>query len=154
MEQFERFWNYSLKYLSYRPRSVQETVNALHRKKAPEDVVRKIIEKLIELKLLDDEKFAVWWVDQRNSFKPKGERVIKMELIEKGISKEIIEQVLSALSSTDTQKATAVELLKKRIYKYKGMTMRETKEKMLDFLVRRGFDFDLSKSAIDEVLGK
>ncbi len=153
MDPFERFWNYSLKYLSYRPRSTKETIDALHRKKAPEDIVQKVITKLIELNLLDDQKFAIWWVDQRTTFKPKGERVIKAELIQKGIPKEIIEEVISGLSSSESQTATAVQLLNKRVHRYKNIPLQEMREKMFNFLIHHGFDYDVAKSAIDEVLG-
>lgn len=154
MDQFERFWNYSLKYLSYRPRSIKETIDALHRKKAPQEAVESIITKLIELQLLDDEKFALWWVDQRTSFKKKGQRVIKAELRQKGISDEIISQVTSHVSSDSAQKALAIELINKRVHRFKNIPLKEMREKMFNVLVHHGFDFDTAKESIDEVLGK
>lgn len=153
MDPFERFWNYSLKYLSFRPRSIKETRDAMRKKKAPEEIIQQIIDKLVESKFLNDEDFAAWWVEQRTQFRPKGERIIKAELREKGIEQQIIDKVLDSLSSDSTQKATAVHLLNKRVSRYKNISLREMREKMFNFLVRNGFDFDVTKEAIDEVLG-
>jgi len=154
VDQFERFWNYTLKYLSYRPRSIKETIDALRRKGSPDDITEQIVQKLSEQGFLDDEKFAIWWLDQRTTFKPKGQRLIKAELQQKGISKEIIEQIVGSLSSSSSQTATAVQLLNKRVHRYKNIPLKEMREKMFNFLIHNGFDFDIAKSAIDEVLGK
>lgn len=154
MEPFERFWNYSLKYLSFRPRSIKETRDALRRKKALEEVIEQILQKLIDAKFLNDEDFAAWWVEQRTQFRPKGERIIKAELREKGIDQKIIDKVMQSLSSDSTQKATAVQLINKRVSRYKNIGLKELREKMFNFLVRNGFDFDVVRESIDEVLGR
>jgi SOS response regulatory protein OraA/RecX len=45
-------------------------------------------------------------------------------------------------------------LLNKRVSQYKNIGLREMREKMFNFLVRHGFDFDITRAAIDEVLGR
>ncbi len=65
------------------------------------------IPKLIELDLLDDQKFARWWVEQRLRFRPKGNRALTAELLAKGIDREIISQVLL---SPEQERQLAIKL--------------------------------------------
>jgi regulatory protein len=100
------------------------------------------------LGLIDDEKFAQWWVEQRSLFKPRGKRALEMELRMKGIKKEVIGQVLSDIE-VDEEKV-ARELLNKKSYRWKNLPKREARAKMSAFLARKGFNWE----AIEKVLGK
>jgi|SRR3989338_4689760 len=145
MGQFERFWNYSLKYLSYRPRSTKELIDALKRKKAPEEVIEQIVHKLVEQQFLDDEKFVVWWVEQRTTFKPRSLRLIKMELRQKGIDKELIDETIDELPSAIDDLESAKKLIEKRLSRYKNLSRDEKFQKIARYLVSKGFSYDIIK---------
>lgn len=98
----EKLLSRALNSLSYRPRSIAEI-----RQRGLEAV----IPKLIELDLLDDQKFAEWWVDQRRTFRPRGNIALKTELIQKGIDREII---ASVLLTKDQELDLAQKLLAKK----------------------------------------
>lgn len=98
----EKLLSRALNSLSSRPRSIAEI-----RQRGLEAV----IPKLIELDLLDDQKFAEWWVDQRRTFRPRGNIALKTELIQKGIDREII---ASVLLTKDQELDLAQKLLAKK----------------------------------------
>src|SRR3989344_6757140 len=98
---FERYYNLSLRFLSYRPRSEKEIIDYLKKKSSSvktsegqEKLIESIIKKLKEYKFIDDVEFAKFWIEQRTKFKHKPIRVIEYELKQKGINKEIIDDVL------------------------------------------------------------
>lgn len=155
MDEFDKFYNKTLKFLSYRPRSEKEIRDYLNRKKAESSITEKIIKSLKEFNFLNDEEFARWWIEQRTAFKPRSLRVIKMELKQKGISDEIINNVIqnSELRIQNDLKM-AKEIVQKKIYKYKGLTRQEVFKKLGAFLARRGFSYDIIKQSIDESLIK
>ncbi len=62
-------------------------------------VIDVVIEALKKKGLLNDLEFAKAWVEARRKSKQKGIRAIKAELFQKGIDKEIIEEVVSRQSS-------------------------------------------------------
>ena len=93
-ESFDELYNRALRFLSYRPRSEQEVIKNLLKKKAPEDIISKIISKLKENNFINDEEFVKWWAEQRIELKPRSLRLIKIELRQKGISEEIITQAI------------------------------------------------------------
>jgi regulatory protein len=136
---------------------VKEVRDNLKKKKAPGEIIEKIIATLIEQKFLNDRTFAQWWVEQRLRFNPKSLRVIKLELRQKGIDPEIIEAVTqNPLTITDealpSERETAKKLVEKKIGKYKDLPRVEMYQKLGAFLARRGYDWETIKRAIDETL--
>ena len=153
MGDFERLYNKALRFLSFRPRSEKEISDKLKTQKASPVIIEKVISKLKEQKFLNDEEFAKWWIEQRTTFKPRSLRLIKLELRQKGISKEIIEsRIINQESRGDLERAK--ELVKKRIEKFRDLSKKEIYQKLGSYLARRGFDWETIKQAIDESLFK
>lgn len=98
--------------LSYRFRSEREIRQRLNRLSDDQKLIDKTIELLVKDKFLNDLEFAKWWVRQRSEFRPRGNRALSAELFNKGIDREIIEQVL--LSREDEEKLAKKLLAKKK----------------------------------------
>lgn len=114
-----------------------------------EMVVDKLMEKLRRKGLVNDLEFARAWVESRS--KKKGTVALKSELFQKGIAREVVEEVLSeAQPSSETE--TAKKLLEKRIGRWKSLPEIEVKQKSLRFLMSRGFDYETSKEVLENVL--
>jgi len=106
------------------------------------------------LNFINDTDFAIWWVNQRQeSSRPKGERAIKFELYRKGIAKEIIEEAFSSESLDGTEKVSELDLaLKSGSKKEKslnGLEKRKFYEKLARFLAGKGFNWEITKQAIE-----
>ncbi len=153
---FAHYYNLTLRYLSYRPRSEKEVLDYLKEKssaaKAPEGqakMIQDIIIKLKEYKFIDDEKFAKFWFEQRSKFKRKPIRVVEYELNQKGINKQIIEEVLSGFDSKDLDLENAKKLAAKKLDFYRNLDPKKRQEKVMNFLLRRGFNYDIVKKVFD-----
>ena len=149
MGDFEKFYNLALRFLSYRPRSEQEIRNKLKEKRAPQDLIEKIISKLKEKKFIDDGEFAKGWIESRLRFKPRSLRLIKMELKQKGIDPEIIEKMINDEGLMINDLEQAKKLVEKRIVRLKGLDKQKVYEKLGRFLASKGFNWDTIKKAID-----
>ena len=162
MDLFEKFYTLSLRYLTRRPRSEKELKDYLKKKfqriKAePSEeafITQKIIDTLKQQKFLNDEEFAKWWIEQRTKFKHSSQFVIKRELLQKGISKEILASCFALDGSKANDLEQAKILVEKKLPRYRNLEKRELYNKLGAFLARRGFDWDTIKKAIDEILGK
>lgn len=136
----QKLINKGLKLLSFRPRSVSELKFRLSRYKyATASLVNQALEYLIDTGLLDDQKFAVWWIEQRLNHRPKGNIALKSELIQKGIDQSIIDSVLL----TPDQETK----LAKKILKTKSII---NKQKAYQYLYSRGFSSSIINSSIDD----
>jgi regulatory protein len=151
MDIFEKFYNYSLRFLSYRQRSEKEVRDKLIAKQVDPQIIEKIILKLKEKRFINDEEFARMWVENRLRFKPRSARLIEMELKQKGISQEIINNIDLA---KDNDLTSAKKLVKKRIEKHKNSPKQEIYQKLGQYLASKGFNWDTIKKSIDEILDK
>jgi len=94
-DQVEAAYERALNFLSYRPRSVVEVRRYLTEKKFDVPTVDEVIARLSRVDLLDDELFAQFWLENRDTFKPRSVRALRYELRQKGISDSIIDELLS-----------------------------------------------------------
>lgn len=163
----EKLYIKAIKYLTQRPHSEKEVRDNLFkpyfRVKLPDEQkqeiqqkINTVIDKLKSQRFINDTDFAQWWVEQRSRFKPKGWRVIAMELKQKGIDKEIILEVrkTDVTTSLPGEREQAMSIVEKRIKKYQGLDRNQLYQKLGGFLARRGFDLDIIRACIDEVIKK
>lgn len=146
--EFQKTLDKLLKFASLRPRSQKEIRDWFRRKKVYPGLRKELTTKLKKLDLVDDEKFAAWWVGQRTTFKPRGYLALIYELRLKGIDKKVVEKVLEEIN-LDEEKV-ALNLLKNKMYKWEKLSGREAREKMASFLSRKGFSWEI----IEKVLRK
>ncbi|MCH7729964.1 RecX family transcriptional regulator [Patescibacteria group bacterium] len=150
--EFQKTLDKLLRFATLRPRSEKEINDWLKKYKVHKSLNRDLFNRLKRLDLLDDKKFAQWWVEQRTSFRPRGKRVLSSELWNKGIAREIIDDVLSELK-IDEEKI-ARQLLEKKEYKWEKLPRLEVKKKMGEFLARKGFKWSIIKKTIDDTFKK
>lgn len=146
--EFQKTLDKLLKFAMLRPRSEKEINDYLKRKKIHESMWVDLFEKLKHFELLDDAKFAKWWVDQRLAFKKISGKVLKLELFKKGIDKEIIENTLS--NTPIDEEKMARELIAKRAYKWEGLGARAAKQKKFQYLAGKGFDYEIVEKILSE----
>lgn len=92
------------RFLEARPRSVAEVRRRLHWHGYPDPLVLVAVDRLVDLGLLDDLAFARSWVESRDRAHPRGERALRTELLDKGIERAVVDEVL-----TDRRSATGDE---------------------------------------------
>lgn len=154
---YEKLVNAAIRFVSFRPRSEKELRDFLSKKLTKwkvsgEVLVSKVIARMGELGYVDDEAFARWWVDQRTTFTPKGNRVIKLELKAKGVSEGVIASVLAPRGSESLLKA-ARDAVARKMPLWSKLPVLERKKKLYGYLGRRGFDGETIGKLIDEVRG-
>lgn len=144
--EFQKTLDKLLRFATLRPRSEKEIRDYFKRKKYHISIYDSLLEKLKHFELLDDLKFAQWWVEQRQNFRPKPKRIMNQELRIKGIKSEVIEQVLSE-TKIDEEKI-ARELLEKKKYKWDKLDKSVKKQKMSQYLAGKGFSWDIIKNVV------
>jgi regulatory protein len=143
-DEVEKAFNAALNFLSFRPRSKREIGDYFRRRKLEPAVGTAVVERLERIGVLDDREFARFWVESRQSFRPRGTRALKAELRQKGIDSEIIDETLAGLGD---EEETAFEAGMKKARSYSTADEREFFRKMLGFLQRRGFPYGPAAAA-------
>ena len=108
-----------------------------------------VLGKLNEYQYIDDKRYAELFVSSRMRTKPRGKDILLVELIVKGVSKEIASEVIDNLVEDE------YGLLKQTYYKkYKDEKITMEDRKKIDFLRRKGFNWDLIEQFINNEFGK
>lgn len=128
----------SIKYISIRLRSIKEMNAYLKKKEEDIELINIVIDKLINLGYLDDNRFTKAFIKDKISFTNMGDYKIKMELYNLGISYDIIEENM-ALIDEDLLKDKMEKQIEKDIRtnkKYSGLLL---KNKIYNHLVVAGY---------------
>jgi regulatory protein len=129
--------------ISRRSRSEKEIRDYAWRKQWSKENVEKVVKRLYERGYLNDEKFAVSFLRSRANLKNYSKRRLDLELMKKGIAKDIREKLLAENESID-ELQTLKNLIAKKRHRY------ETDQKLIAYLARQGFSFHDIKVAISE----
>jgi len=135
----------ALTFLGYRMRSRDEVQKRLARDEWPDEVIARVLDKLASEGALNDANFAGAWVESRGLSRPRGARVLRQELRQKGVPRETID---AALPDEEIELDNAVEAARRKWYNLESLDERTRRDKMYAFLQRRGFNFSVSKAAL------
>ena len=101
----------------------------------PKEAVESAIAYVTSYGYLDDRRYAEHYIEWKKQ--GKGKARLKMELVQKGISREIIEEVLESTDFGETREMIRQIILKKR---KTDIPMNEKeKQRIYGFLMRKGF---------------
>lgn len=147
---FNRYYNLSLRFLSYRPRSEQEVYKYLEEKRRrsknlDEKTIASIMRRLVEYKFVDDFSFAKFWMEHRK----KGFRILQFELQQKGVSKETLDKALAEFDLESKERDLINRLIERKTKSLQKYPKEKAREKMIAFLLRKGFDYTQIKKALE-----
>jgi regulatory protein len=131
----------ALNYLSYRVRSTQEIRQNLQKHQVEDEIIEAVLEKLRGASLVDDRAFAQEWIENRSRFKPRGKRALSSELYRKGISREIIAEMLEEVD----EETLAWKCARKKVHRLSGLEKEAFQKKLYGYLNRRGFPYPICK---------
>jgi regulatory protein len=153
--QFGKLYSRALEYALMRPRSQREVKDYLYRKTRDTrtklgavkkgvsvQLTERVFERLVQKGYVDDEKFAAFWIENRNQRKGTSMRKLSAELSAKGIERTIIERLLSETDREDTNELQKIIAKKRSRY--------DDEQKFMAYLARQGFSYDDIKEALQK----
>jgi regulatory protein len=138
----------ALHLLSYRPRAEKEIRQKLTEKGYAEVEIDIVVERLRTGGLLGDSQFAREWATNRSDFRPRGRRLVKAELRQKGVAEEDIEQALTGLPD---EESLAYAAASKAARKLQGQDWETFRKRLTGHLGRKGFSYETIVPIIQKV---
>jgi len=130
----------AVRFLAQRPRSEYEVRQRLRRAGVEEAVIEGVLGQLRQHHLLDDRAFAEYWVEQRQTFRPRGARLVRAELAKLGVARGGAEAATAPLEESATEDAyRAAAAYARRVSTDDPVAFRN---RVGGWLARRGFDWD------------
>jgi regulatory protein len=139
--------NAALHFLSYRPRSESEIKLRLKHQGYTAENINGVIDHLKSLNLVNDIAFAEYWKVNRNTFRPRSQGLVKMELRRKGLNTETIDQVVQDVD--DVENAYRIAVIKAQ--KLSLADFQVFRQKLGSYLQRRGYSYGVINKTIKQV---
>jgi regulatory protein len=149
LDEISRARNAAVRLLSFRPRAQRELEIRLARKGFAPLAIERALERLAELGYVNDREFAEQWVENRAEHRPRGRRLIASELRSKGVARDIVDQVVDEAEIDEF--SAALNLARTRSGRLKGLEPVVRKRRLVGFLQRRGYGWDVVRRVIDEL---
>ncbi len=151
--QFGKVYARGLEYCLMRPHSVREVRDYLYRKTRDSrtktggikkgvspQITDRVFRRLQDRGYVDDEKFARFWIENRNLKKGVSKRKLQAELRAKGVDGQIIERELAVTERGDESEIQKIIAKKRPRY--------NDDQKLMQYLARQGFSYDDIKQAL------
>jgi len=150
---FGKVYTRALEYMLMRPHSGKELSDYLYRKTRPRKakngsivpgvsatVTQKVYGRLMEKGYVNDESFARYWVENRNLRKGISQRMLRSELLSKGVDGSVIDAALNNVGRDDKSELT--KIIERKSARYTD------EQKLIAYLVGKGFSYDDIKDAL------
>lgn len=146
-ETIRKAYNKAIHFLSFRIRSEKEVREYLTKKEIDHTVIPVVIKRLLKEKYISDSAFADAFVRTRIELSLKGPEFIKRELMDKGISDEIISESIK-IFTYEKQIEKVNKLIEKKKKKNKFTSSQEQIRKLIAMINQQGFVYEVVKEAI------
>lgn len=129
-----------LRLLTARARTRAELEGQLAKRGYPEAVSTRVLDRLADVGLVDDEDFAKQWVRTRHANSGKGKRALAVELRKKGVDGEVISAALADLDPA-AERQRAEQLVRDKLRRERLGDDDEMKvtRRLVGMLARRGY---------------
>jgi regulatory protein len=138
-DRVHRCYAAAIRFLSYRLK--------LRQRKFEGETVEKTVARLKQQGLLDDDAFAHFWKESRQSFHPRSGRLITHELRQKGVSPEIVQVVADEVDEEEA----AYRAAQKRAPRLLVLDYGDFQRRLGGYLRRRGFSYEITKKTVDRL---
>jgi len=138
----------ALRQLEVKPRTEGELYDTLCERGIPAEVAQGIIERFVEVGLLDDRMYARMWVESRIRSRGLGLSTLRQELRAHKIPDDIIAEALSEIDADDSRQA-AVAAVRGRVARCDLPLSLRDQRRLLGFLMRRGHGYEAARTILD-----
>lgn len=109
-----------------------------------------VLDRLVTQRFIDDRRYAEAYVREKSTLAGWGARKIAQQLRLKGVSKDIITEVLATLDSDDAR-TRLTDKLQRKLRTIKAATDYELRGKLLRYALSLGYEYDLAMEAINNL---
>ncbi|MBI3306250.1 MAG: regulatory protein RecX [Candidatus Omnitrophica bacterium] len=140
----------SLRLLAASPKTSQELKRKLQAKGFSESLIAETLQELEDKGFLSDRAYALNLMARYRGSSPSGRRKIAFEFKRRGIAKKIQDEVLAGYSQEE-EREQAVSIARDRWNRLAKLTDDKRKKRVMDFLMRRGFEYQIVREAIQGI---
>ena len=136
----------ALRFLAYRGRSQAEVRRRLEQRHT-EPVINQVIDQLLAEGYLNDAAFAEEWRRHRERRRPRGQGIIRRELLKLGVDAEVVREALDGFDDAGNAYRAGLSLARR----LQGSEYTAFRRRVWPYLQRRGFDHSVIRDAVEQL---
>ena len=140
-----------LRQLSMAPRSRVQLERKLKQRGCDDDVAGRVLDRMTEVGLVDDEAYAEMLVRARHSEKGLARRALAHELRKQGIDQEVADEALRQVGAGD-ERMRAEQLVAKRMRGLHGLAPEVQTRRLAGLLARKGYSSEVAWRVVREAV--
>ena len=133
-------------------RSSGDALRLMKRWGLTDEDARKVLSRLQTERFIDDARYAEAFVRDKLNLSGWGAYKIKAALRAKGVSKEIVEDVVAPMLAEADMTERLEEIMRRRLRTLKYSSAYEAKTKLIRFAASRGYDLDEAVECASKIL--
>jgi regulatory protein len=143
----------ALRLLTHRALTSAELRDKLLDRDFSERSVDKVLEDLVRVGLINDASFAAAFVHNRMLQRPSAKRLLVVELLRKGLAEEDAGRIVDEAYGPASEAEVAATLCRRKLQTLQGGDPRKSRKKAVEFLFRRGFDWETIQGVLETAQG-
>ena len=100
-------------------------------------------------RLVDDDSFARYWVERRQTRRPRGARLLRAELAQRGVARGVADEATAPLEASADEDAYRAAARRRR--HLRDLDEATFRARLSAFLARRGFDWETAASVVERL---
>lgn len=135
-------------------RSSGDALRLMKRWGVADDVARKVLSKLQADRFIDDARYAEAFVRDKLNLSGWGVYKIKSALRTKGVSKDIIDEVIAPMIEATDMKERLEDIMKRKLRTLKYSSAYDARTKLIRFAASRGYELDEAIECASKIVGE
>lgn len=142
-----------LRRLETRDRTRAELAGTLRDRDTPDTVATAVLDRLTEVGLVDDTRFARTWVETRQRTRGLSGRALSAELRRRGVADEVVADAVEVVDH-QTEERTALALARERVARSRGLAPDVVTRRVAGQLARRGHSAGVAFRAVRQAVAE
>ena len=132
-----------------RPRAALAT--ALRQRGIPDQVAATVLDRFVEVGLIDDRAYAEAFVTAKHRDRALGVTALRSELRRKGVDEVTVDAAVQSVDQ-EAERERARALISRRVDAAMGNGVPAARRRLVGLLARRGYSADVARQVVDEAL--
>jgi regulatory protein len=140
-----------LRALTGAPKTRQQLADLLATRGVPDDAAEAVLDRFVEVGLIDDAAFARAWVSSRQAGRGLARRALSAELRAKGVAPEVAAEAVEEVGDDDEREA-ARRLVDRKLGAMRRLDRATATRRLMGMLARKGYNGGLAAAVVREAL--
>jgi regulatory protein len=143
----------ALRKLAAAPQTRAQLDDALRRRRVPDDVRARVLDRFGDVGLIDDTMFAQAWVESRHAGRGLAKRALAFELRRRGVEPSIVDHAVAALPA-EQEEQTARALVAAKLESTRALEPAARTRRLAGMLARKGYPPGLTFRVVRDALAE